>query len=303
MHGLVGYVIGSGNYELATGSGLTGDWQLEATFGAGAIPNGLAYAADRGVLFAVQVAGNDGELLEIDPATGGVTRTTTLGGLPGFISLAYDPGGAGAADDRLLAVDRQVCIPPAGMQACLAPPIMEEEDCGTQIEELIEIDPDDASVNTLCVLLTNSCVTNFGFFSGLAFDAGNDQLVGAGEAGVLPIPLPSCALGGALPAPAPSANLARSQAALGYEASSGLVHMIGNQVVSQTLFTEIDFGASPDPAVSTTLGIDSMAVGGLAAMPVPEPGPRALAPAALLALAWLRRARRYPTSIRPTPSS
>jgi len=282
--GLVAAVDPSGGVffdDLASGSGLTGDWQLDAIFGGGAIPNGLAYAADRGVLYAVQVAGLDGELLEIDPSTGSVTSTTTLTGLPGLISLAYDPGGAGAADDRLLAVDRQ---PESGVD---------------QIEALVEIDPDDGSATQICQLLDNSNATSFGFFSGLAFDTANDRLL-VFEIAVAPGNCPNTLIEHPND---PTVFLSRNPAALGYSADAGLVYLIGNQVSLQTLFTEVDVGVSPDPAVSTTLGIDSMSVGGLAVMPVPEPSSRALAPAALLALFWLRRARRYSTAMRPTPSS
>lgn len=274
--------------ELATGSGLTGDWQLEATLGSGAIVNGLAYAADRGVLYGVQMAGPDGELLEIDPASGSVTRTIALAGLPGLISLAYDPGGAGSADDRLLAVDRQ---------PLLSGPL--------QIEELIEIDPDDGTVSSLCRLVTNSHQTTLGFYPGLAYDAANDRLLGSGGGGLFEIDPATCLqteIEHPGTAPKETVNLVRSPGALGYSAASERVFMFGSQSGSQTLFTVIDAGAAPTPMVSTTLGVDSMTPGGLAVLPIPEPPVGLLGLSALLALAGLRRARRHSTAMRPTPS-
>jgi hypothetical protein len=272
--------------DLISGSGLTGDYQLETTFGSGAVPNGLAYAADRGVLYGVQVSGLDGELLEIDPATGAINDTTTITGRPGLISLAYDPGGPGASDDRLLAVDRQPVMPGP-----------------SQDEDLIEIDPDDGSVTFLCNLAANSQQTTNGFFSGLAYDASAGVLLGNGEGGLFEIDGVTCAQ---TPIPHPgtsmAVNLARSPGALGYSASTGLTFMAGSQG-GTTLYTTIDAGASPDPRVSTTYGIDDMTLGGLAALPIPEPSTGMLGLAALLGLAGVRRARRYSTAMRPTPRS
>jgi len=234
--------------DLVRGSGLTANWAIAASIGSGAIPNGLAYGADRGVLYGVQVAGPDGELLEIDPETGAVTQTTTLTGLPGLISLAYDPGGPGTGDDRLLAVDRQ----PEGM--------------GSQIEQLIAIDPDDGSVSSLCQLASNSQVTAFGFFSGLAFDVSNDQLFGAGGGGLFSIS-PICGLT-QIPHPGTSTavTLAGSPVALAYSDAAGAVHMISNQPGPRTLHNVIVGGVTVE--VSTTFGIDDMSPGGLAAVPV-----------------------------------
>jgi hypothetical protein len=272
--------------DLISGSGLTGDYQLETTFGSGAVPNGLAYSADRGVLYGVQVSGLDGELLEIDPATGAINDTTTITGRPGLISLAYDPGGPGASDDRLLAVDRQPVMPGP-----------------SQDEDLIEIDPDDGSVTFLCNLAANSQQTTNGFFSGLAYDASAGVLLGNGEGGLFEIDGVTCAQ---TPIPHPgtsmAVNLARSPGALGYSASTGLTFMAGSQG-GTTLYTTIDAGASPDPRVSTTYGIDDMTLGGLAALPIPEPSTGMLGLAALLGLAGVRRARRYSTAMRPTPRS
>jgi hypothetical protein len=98
-------------------------------------------------------------------------------------------------------------------------------------------------------------------------------------------------------------NLARFPGALGYSAASELVFMVGNQSGPQTLFTLIDAGASPDPVVMTTFGVDIMTMGGLAVMPIPEPEARVLGLSALLALAGLLRARRHSTEMRPTPRS
>ena len=158
--------------------------------------------------------------------------------------------------------------------------------------QLVEIDPDDGTSGPLCMVFSNSYETDDGFLTGLAYDSANDRLFGAGAAGLFEIDeAPSvCAID---PAEHPQGIvLARFQAGLGYSADTELLYMIGNQVGERTLFTEIDAAASPDPEFSTTLEIDALSVGGLAAMLVPEPGAQVLAAAALLTLAALRRVRR-----------
>jgi len=263
-----------------TGSGLSGDWQIEGTFGSSAKPTGLAYAADRDVLYGVQEAGANGELIEIDRTTGNVTSTRTLLGRPGLIALAYDPGGPGPADDRLLAVDRRPAV--------VEPP--------SQIEELIEIDPDDDSVSgvsALCPLVNNSYQTTNGFFSGLAYDTATNQLLGNGEAGLFSIQ-PDCSfVANEIEHPGTFddtiVNLAHSPGALAYSEATGLTFMIGNQMGPRTLFMVVDGAATPAPFVETPLGLDNFTPGALAAIPIPEARPQALGAVALLVLAGLRR--------------
>jgi hypothetical protein len=276
--------------SLVSGSGLTGDWQVETTIGSNDFPTGLAYAPERSTLYGVRTASaSDGELLEIDPTSGAVMRRTTLPGLPGLISLAWDPGAAGPADDRLLAVDRQ---PQVG---------------DSQIEELIAIDPDDGAVSPVCELVNNSQETSQGFFSGLAYDAANGTLLGNGQAGLFEISegSPNCGLAGIdHPGTSSAVNLARGPGALGYSDETGLVFLLGSQSGGQTLYTLVDAGAAPAPFVSTTYGVDTMTLGGLAAMPVPEPGAGPLGVATLATLVTLRRARRsraHSTAMRPAP--
>ena len=259
--------------ELIAGSGLTGGWAPRAAFPAGVTPTGLAAAPDRGVLYGVQSAGGDGELLELDPETGTVDRTTPLPGLGGLISLAYDPGGPGAADDRLIAVERR--------EPTTAP--------AEQLEVLVSIDPDDGSQETLCNLVSNSQDTRFGFFPGLAYDVSRNRLVGAGGGGVFEIDPTDCSRSEIVqPGGTRGGDIVRIPAALGYSAEATRVFLIGNQSGPRTLFTVIDQSVEP-AAVTTALGLEGFTPGALAA--VPEPGAGPLGAFALLALAALRRRR------------
>lgn len=263
------------------GSGLTGDWQEQSGFGGGARPTGLAYAESRSTLYAVQEDGADGELLELDPDTGAVLSAIPIPGRPGLISLAWDPGGAGSADDRLLAVDR-------------LPPLVEGMVVVQQIEELIEIDPDDGSTSLVCQLVSNSHKTpnGTGFFPGLAYDSANDRLFGNGEGGLFEIgPPPGCALNAITPED-PLASLVHAPGALAYSESTGLTFLLGNQTGPRTLFTVVDGGPGPGAAIETPLGIEERTLGGLAVVPAPEPATGVSAMVAVAAAASLRRLRR-----------
>lgn len=273
---LFGAAVGSAvTNDLVRADGLAASWSTPAVFGAGNIrPTGLEYAPERGVLYAVWPSSlTNAELLEIDPASGAVLRTTVLTGRAGLISLAWDPGGAGTADDMLFAVER----------------------LANGEEWLRTIDPDTGSVTnnaTSCLLVTNSDQTDNGFFQGLAYDAVNDQLLGAGIGGLIEV---TPQTGGICPIlvidhPAPGTTFSRDAASLAWSSASGLFYMVGNQTASRTLLDVIEGGAAPVP-IGASIGIDELTAGGLAAMPVPEPGPATLGVVALAATVALRRRR------------
>ena len=262
--------------QFSAASGLTGGWEAPSPFPAGVAPSGLAYAPGRDVLFGVQDGGADGTLLELDPQSGAVKRQTALLGLPGLISLAFDPGGAGGSDDRLLAVERRA---PTNV------PIQ-------QREVLVAIDPDDGAHEALCTLVFNSQDTRFGFFSGLAYDAAAGRLVGAGGGGVFAIDPVDCSTTEILaPAGTNNGDIIRIPAALAYSAAADRVFLLGNQSGPRTLFTVLDHAVVPS-AVTTALGLTALTPGSLAAVPVPEPHGVILGLAALCAVTTVRRARR-----------
>ena len=60
--------------------------------------------------------------------------------------------------------------------------------------------------------------------------------------------------------------------------------------IERSFFTSLD--ATPTPVVATSLGIDVLRFGGLAAIPIPEPGTAPLGAAAFATLLALRRATR-----------
>ena len=261
--------------RFAAASGLTGGWEAPSPFASGIAPSGLAYAPERGVLYGVQDAGLDGTLLEIDPQSGAVERQTALVDLPGLISLAFDPGVAGAADDRLLAVERR---------AQTNAPIQ-------QLEVLVAIDPDDGTHEALCSLVSNSQDTRFGFFPGLTYDTGAGRLVGAGGGGVFEIDPVDCSRTEILAPTGPNnGDIIRIPAALAYSAAADRVFLLGTQSGPRTLFTVIDQAVVPS-AVTTALGLTGLTPGSLAAVPVPEPGAVPLGLIALCTIWMVRGAR------------
>lgn len=254
------------------GSGVSGDWRDEANFSSPLRPTGLAFSESRGTLYGVAPEGlSDGVLVEMAAVDAEVRKSTTLGGYPGLIALAFDPGASPAeSDDRLLAVDRH--------------------SSGAELHETLRaIDPDTGAVTTVCTLATNSDVPINGYFQGLAYDAANDQLFAAGPAGLFEIALttPNCGSTEVNhPGEGSGASLARDAATLSWSAETGQLYMVGNQSGATTLYDVIDSTTLEIPA---TLGIDVMTAGGLA---VPEASANAQSLAVLLGLALLAGWRR-----------
>jgi len=243
-------------------SGLSGGWVNLGPVGASTAPTGLAYAPLRGVLYAINPAAGDDELITLDPATGSWTATIgTLTGKEEVTALAFDPGDTAAeSDDRLLALVRDEFQP--------------------AFENLFAIDPDDASVSDLGGLSVG--VTNG--FQGLAYDSGNDKLYTSGWAnsGIYEIDLACPWL--CSTTQVPGIFVPRRYSSLAYSEETGRLYLSGSQTGPRSLFDSIDattFVAFP------LIGIDDYTPGGLAALPVPEPHPLILQMVGGLAVAGL----------------
>ena len=255
-------------------SALTGDWADSAALAAGLEAQGLAYAHDRDLLYAAVPNGSFDALLVLDPQTRAIETQLNFDRTGSIIALAYHPGATSLPDDdRLFALEDQSGV----------------------FERLLEID-----IDTGATLLIESGVftglprggeLSFGSnggTTGLAYDSANDALYVASWAGLFEIdyascgPLTNCAM---TEIRTPSdGTLARYAAGLAYSADTGQLYLVGNQTQGTTLFTVID-GATA--TAFEPIGIASNTVGGLAALPVPEPGPSGPL-AAGLALAALR---------------
>lgn len=245
-------------------SGAPGGWTVVGPFGSGLAPQGLAYAPGRDVLYAVAPTGGDDVLLTVDPQTGAATPVGNVAGTSNLVGLAFDPGPTEAPDDdRLLAID------------------------GRTFATLTEIDPDDASARDLGQLSTGGGEG----FNGLAYDPENRKLYASGffGGGIFEVDA-SCSI------PSFPVNLcdtrvvnpagpARSVAGLAYSAATRSLHLVGTQAGPATLYDSLDATdfAAGIVTKAYTRGIDGFTVGGLAALPVPEPTLGGLAAAVL----WL----------------
>jgi hypothetical protein len=230
-------------------SGIPGGWRDLGKFGSGYTPEGLAYADDRAVTFAVSpTAGND-VLLEIDPVDGSDTLVGSINGVSDLLGLAYDPGPtASASDDRLLAIDAQS-----------APAVY-------------EIDPDDASHSVLGTLNLGGG-NELSRFNGLAYDSANNRLYASSGfgGGIFEIALDPCCNTSLVTADGP----ARRESGIAYSAASNRIYVIGSQIPPlRTLYNTYDADVLAAGGISAgyTRGLDGFTLGGLAATPVPEPG-------------------------------
>ncbi len=230
-------------------SPLTGGWETLGAIGSGIAPTGLAYDANRDVVFAVapRSVGND-RLHTLDPSTG--TLLSTVGTLPytEVSALAYDPTG-----DRLFAIQRDTVIfgnpfPCSSGNPC--------------ISMLFEIDPDDAS--TVVYGELNALIVTEGI-QGLAWDSNAGVLYGSSGAGLHTIGL-SCS-SGACSNTATVDNNFRRPSALAYDALTDTLYRQG----AESGRSEFDV---MDPATAGTDAfavIEEQTVGGMAVVPIPEP--------------------------------
>lgn len=243
-------------------SGLTGGWTDLGAFGTGVEVTGLAYASDRAVLYGVAPTAGDDELITIDPSTGSKIATVgALSSITGVVGLAFDPGPtASETDDRLLAL----------------------KDRPSTTEQLLSIDPDDASVSVLGNLNLG------GGFDGLAYDSVNQALYASSPfAGGLYEIDPSCP--GLCPvSQVGGVDRVRFDSALAYSPATEQLYLIGRQAGPRLLYDTIDANSLASPA---TVGIDGYTPGGLAAIPLPEPAGGISLVAGLVMLRGLGRRR------------
>lgn len=255
-------------------SGLPGGWTDLGSFDE---IQGLEYAPGRDVLYGTTAAD---ELVTINPSTGAIT--STVGTLPSQVSyfgsgsrdvvyraLAFDPGPTGdPGDDRLIAIaSDEVCSP-----FCQ--------------DTVVSIDPDDASLEKL---FDNG--TQFsGGLQGLAYDSVNGRLFASSSSGsgLRELDL-DCTDTFCSVATVQGVSLPRLVSGLAYSASTGSLYLLGSQSGDRFLYTVID--ATTLVPRGETIPIDSFTIGGLAAVPVPEPALGLLLGAALLSLACVARRR------------
>jgi hypothetical protein len=246
-------------------SAVPGGW--EDLGGFGSVIKGLAHDDATGRLYGIEDGSGDDLLSLIDPGTGFVNYTIgAIGGHADVISLAFDPGpSASPVDDRLLA------LPSSG-----------------GFETLIEIDPFTASPTTLGPL--NSGVT--GGFQGLAYDSTHARLYASGFAGGSLWEIDESSCGDpyfCLISEVLEVDLPRIDSGLAFSATSGNLYLVGRQSGDRIFYDTIDaatFGVAP------TMGVQEFTIGGLAAIPLPEPWAPlgSAAGAALLMLLARRRA-------------
>ncbi len=224
-------------------SGATGGWTNGGAIGSGAEPRGLA--PGRGVIFAVTPTAGDDQLLTLDATTGAVIGTVgTLTGIQDVIALAFDPGPTDdLADDRLLALD----------------------DDASAFEDLLSIDPDDATVTNLGGL-------NLGFssgFTGLAYDSAAGVLYASSGGGLYTIDPNSCPPGLCNVTAVTQVDLPRTDSGLAYSATNGRLYLVGNQSAdTRKLYDAID---PTTWEVTTSTGVQGHTTGGVAAAADPIP--------------------------------
>lgn len=131
-----------------------------------------------------------------------------------------------------------------------------------------------------------------GRFNGLAYDSANDRLYSSSgfSGGIFEISLNPCCAAVLVNADGP----ARQESGLAYSAASNSLYVIGGQSGPRTLYNTLDADAFAAGTISSgyTRGLDGFTLGGLAAIPVPEPGFGIRALVAGLCLWSIRRLRR-----------
>lgn len=281
-------------------SGASGDWRVKGPWGNPADePQGLTYAPGRDLVYGVARTAGDDVLLSIDPANGSTLSRITIPNRRDIIALAWDPGGAGTSDDLLFGLESA-----AGF------------------ERLIEILPDTGTSTTIGMLAFGGIP---GGVSGMAYDPVNDDLYVSFSGGLDVVDRTTCdplgfsfcgltELRDPITVTAAQPNgvtLASVGSSLAYSSVTGNIYMTGAPLIGfpSTVYTvilggSIRPGLPPDPNamplpflgadfVDTleSIGLDGMTVGGLAALPAPEPSAALLAGAALATLGALRRRR------------
>jgi hypothetical protein len=243
-------------------SGLPGGW---ADNGWLAAAKGLEFDPDRQVLYAIEDAPGDDLLVILHPTLG--TKLVTIGPIAGHadvIALAFDPGDTPAPDD-----DRLLALSSSG-----------------GFEDLIAIDPTSAAPTFLGSLLLGV----FNGFQGLAYDDVNDRLYASGflEHGLVEIDTSTCPFFCGV-SEVESVFLPRESSGLAFSRATGRLYQVGAQSLGRTLYASVDTGSL---TATPSIGLDAFTVGGLAAVPVPEPGglgPLAAGGALLAGLAHRRR--------------
>ncbi len=236
-------LAGAATDDALVGAAAAGGFSAAIPVGMSAAPRGLAYADDRNVVFAVAPGAGDDELHVLDPLAGTWVQTVgVISGIQGLIALAYDPGPTDdPADDRLFAL----------------------KDDASSFEDLIEIDPDDASA-------VNRGGLNLGLssgFQGMAFDPGTGLLYLASAAGLFSLDPATCPPGSCTVSALPATSVARTTPGLAYSARTGRVYMVGNQFGNQrTLYDSID--PATWSVTHETIHVDGFTTGGLAAPPI-----------------------------------
>jgi hypothetical protein len=248
-------------------SGVPGGWNDLGAFG-GTI-TGLAHDPDSDTLYGIQDGDGDDVLVEVDPSTGAISSTIgTITGHDDVISLGFDPGAtASPTDDRLLALST---------------------DDNGDFEDLIELDPSSGAPTFLGELSTGVS----GNFQGLAYDSANQSLYASGFAGggLYEIDISSCGNPNwCTTTEVTSVDLTRIDSGLAYSRDSGRLYLVGRQNSSRVFYNAID---TTTFAATTRIGIDGYSIGGLSAIPVPEPTPSLVVPVGAALLILLERRRR-----------
>jgi hypothetical protein len=257
-------------------SPLAGGWTAIGPVGTGVAPTGLAYDPSRDVVFAVapQLVGND-RLLTLDPATGAMTGVVATLDHAGLTALAYDPTG-----DRLFAIyaDAEIFGNPWD---CSPEPVC--------VSSLLEIDPD---LGTTTVHGELNALIVIGAVQGLAWDDTAGVLYGSTAAGLFSIGR-NCG-SGACPNTSQIDNRYRLPSALTYDVATDTLYRQG----TTSGRSEIDVIDAGTGGIEVLIGIDGLTPGGMAVIPVPEPGARVMLGSGLLLLAVLGH-RRAGTRKRP----